>query len=433
MAKGTSSRVADELDRKLAAVFKSLLKGLGERAKGGRVEKDFRDVRERVVDAAFGNLLEALFDDFNLPLARRRQRDAEESIECVRELRDRSFVETAASLFIAWREMFGSVNLERVLSAAPDVACFDAWMKAAKAPVQEIEKQLLTEPAATYATVGADWMLARSKPEQVLPLLELFLTRQSRPTFFCPWCEALVAALKKDKHCALLTAALRHPWPAEDRIAALAEAVRSNRTLLRMTVDFLPAMIAQKDTNPALAGFVGEIFRVVITTEGAEREFVTAAMARLGTGVLMADRQGPQAGPVLEVVSKTTRQLRNLTKDETIQARTWALENLRREDEPTDGRLHVTPEGARHLALAFEKAAQGFTAKDILTVTARNLGLTPIGKLGETVSFNPLRHEDTEGGLVPGDSVRIDEAGWAIGQDALIRAKVKQPQGGSHV
>ena len=33
------------------------------------------------------------------------------------------------------------------------------------------------------------------------------------------------------------------------------------------------------------------------------------------------------------------------------------------------GKLHVTAEGARYLALAFEKAAQGFAAKDILGAT----------------------------------------------------------------
>lgn len=120
----------------------------------------------------------------------------------------------------------------------------------------------------------------------------------------------------------MLDAALRHPWPAEDRIAALAEAVRSNRTLLRMAVDLLPAILAQKDARPAVAAFVGEVFRTVITTESAEREFVTAALARLGSGVLMADRRGPQSEVAMGVIQKAGRQLRNLTKDEALQART---------------------------------------------------------------------------------------------------------------
>jgi hypothetical protein len=427
------NRSAVELDRKLTAVFKALLKGPLDGAKGDKARKDFGAVRERVIDAVFGKRLEGLFDDFSRPAAQRRQREAEESLVCVRELRDRGFVETAALLFIAWREVVGGLSLERVLTTAPNAACLDSWMKAAKMPAQEVEKHLLAEPAATYATAGADWSLARTKPEQLLPLLELFLTRQARPAFLHPWNEALVAALKKDKRGALLGATLRHPWPAEDRIAALADAVRSNRSLLRITVDLLPAILAQKDASPAGAGFVGEIFRAVVTTEGAEREFVTAALARLGTGVLMADRRGPQADAALEVVRKAARQLRNLTKDETLQARTWALENLRREDEPTDGQLHVTTEGARHLALALEKAEQGFAAKDILTVTARNLGLSLIGKAGEVVSFDPLQHDDVQGGLVPGDSVVIEEAGLAIRQEPLIRAKVKRAQGGSHV
>jgi len=66
-------------------------------------------------------------------------------------------------------------------------------------------------------------------------------------------------------------------------------------------------------------------------------------------------------------------------------------------------------------------------------VTARNLGLLPIGKKGEAVSFNPLQHEDVDGGLVPGAAAVIEEGGWAVRQEALIRAKVKRAQGGNNV
>src|SRR5205085_193934 len=91
-----------------------------------------------------------------------------------------------------------------------------------------------------------------------------------------------------------------------------------------------------------------------------------------------------------------------------------------------DGRLHVTIEGARHVALALDKATQGFAASELLSVTARNVGLTPIGMDGEMLSYDPLRHEDLEGGLLPGDPVRIERIGWAYGRDVVLRAKVKR-------
>jgi hypothetical protein len=72
---------------------------------------------------------------------------------------------------------------------------------------------------------------------------------------------------------------------------------------------------------------------------------------------------------------------------------------------PADGTICVNSQGARYIARAFEEEEQGFSTKEILTVIARNLGLSPIGKKGETTIYNPLRHEDTVGGLLPGQAV----------------------------
>lgn len=426
-------RTLTELDRKLATVFKALLRATPEGPNAGKLNKDFHSVCERIIDVTFRPELKRLFDEFRQPAAERQHRKVEDSIGCIRELRERGFIETAALLFGEWREALGALSLERVLENAPDADCIETWRTVTKAPLLELERKLLADPCATYATAGADWLMARGKPEHLLPLLDLFLTKQVRPPYLLPWNEALVAALKKDKRGLLLGATLRSSWPTENRITALAEAVSSNRALLRPTVDLLPALLAQKDAPAAAARFVGELFRTVLLEEGLEREFKTSALARLGSGIVLADRRGTQTEAALGIIQSISGQLRNLTRDEALQAHTWLLVNLGHKEEPTDAKLRVSKEGARQVALAIEKATQGFTAKDILTVMARNLGLSLLGKPGEVVRYDPLRHEDLEGGRVPGVLVRVEEAGWAINQETLIRAKVKPAQGGSHV
>ena len=422
-----------ELDRKLSGVFKALLKGSQDGGKEEKARKDFGAVCERVVDATFSGDLKRLFDAFRVHAAQRMRRDAEESLACVLDLRDRGFVETASILFFEWREVLASLSFERVLKVAPDTACVEAWLKASKASVAEIEEQLLADPGATYATAGADWLMLRAKPNRRLPLLELFLSRRPRLPYLRPWDDAVIAALKKDKRSVLLGEALRHSWPSEDCLATLAKAVRANRALLRTTVDSLPELLAQKDMPATAARFVGEIFREVVITDGAEREFMTTALARLGTGILLGERKGAQSEAAFAVIQSTARQLRNLTRDEVLQARTWLLENLGRQEESTSGHLRVSTEGARHVALAIEKATKGFAAKDVLMVLARNVGFSLVGTPGELVAYDPLRHEDLQGGLVPGASVCVEEPGWAIQRETLIRAKVKPTQGGSHV
>ncbi len=414
------------LDRKLAAVFKVLIKGPLEELKKQKTGKEFRNVCDKILDGELRKQIEFLFGDFSHPSTQRRKPEVGEALEFVRALRDRSFIETAALLFKVWRDVIQEFNFEQVLNAAPNVGCFKAWTKAKKLSLQEIERRLLTNPVETYATIGADWLLERSKPQALMPLLELLLARQLRPKYLLPWNEALIVGLKKDKRGNLLASVLRHLWPNEDRISALSESVRGNRTVFKMTIDLLPTILTRKDSNGLAVKFVGLLFGEVMTTEGGEREFVTAALARLGAGILLTERRTPDAEAALAVVQEKTRQLRNLTKGQTAQSKTWVFENLNGEETPSDGKLCVNLQGARHIALAFEKADQGFGARDILAVTAHNLGLSAIGKKGDEATYDPLHHEDIESGLVPGETVLIEQEGWAINQETVARAKVRK-------
>lgn len=87
---------------------------------------------------------------------------------------------------------------------------------------------------------------------------------------------------------------------------------------------------------------------------------------------------------------------------------------------------NITKEGAQIIALAFEMLYRNLPAKDVLTATAKNLGLTQLGKKGETIVFVPRNHEDLDGGMLPGDSAMIEEPGWLFGKDLIARAKVRK-------
>jgi len=107
------------------------------------------------------------------------------------------------------------------------------------------------------------------------------------------------------------------------------------------------------------------------------------------------------------------------------------------------------------LSIAFEHANNGFPVDSILNVlgrnsnkpemlkainkargisnpveavhtVAKNLGLTPIEKLGDVVKYNPIIHEDTVSGMIPNDSAKVIQSGYKnpYGYDD-IRAKVE--------
>jgi len=317
-------------------------------------------------------------------------------------------------------------SLEQILTTTTDLKNFSRWAKTSKIPRKEIERQLLAQPEKAYSTVGLDWLVLNSKPENLEPLLELLLSKRSRPETLPTWHEVVRAKLTKDKHGKLLGMLLRRQWQAEDWIANVCRLIRENQTLFKEIVDALPLIFCKKEKAVFAVDFVNGLFEPLAFAEGEEREFFTAELARLGTGILIAGRRTQISNDVLAVIQKHTRQLCNLTKGLDSKSRTWVLENLNDEGKTADGKISITQNGARYFAHALEEANQGFSAKEILTVLARNLGLVAVGKSGDAAIYNPLQHEDVVGGLLPGQSVLIEESGWSINQEIVARAKVKK-------
>jgi hypothetical protein len=107
-----------------------------------------------------------------------------------------------------------------------------------------------------------------------------------------------------------------------------------------------------------------------------------------------------------------------------LQSRTWIFESLQEERSPVDGGLQITFDGARRFAVAFDKARQGLSAADLLSTTAKNLGLTIINAKGEQVPYNPLEHEDSQGGIRPNELVLVLESGLKYQNAVVLRALV---------
>lgn len=85
----------------------------------------------------------------------------------------------------------------------------------------------------------------------------------------------------------------------------------------------------------------------------------------------------------------------------------------------------VTPAGASMWAAAYLGAVRCDMSTVPLECLAHNLGLTEIGVEHLIVSYRPLEHEDTVGGMLPGDEATILRPGWKHKDTVLIRAKVK--------
>ncbi len=420
------------LDRKLAGVLKALNIAKVS-AKVETAGKDYRQIRGRVVDERIGGLLDDLFGEFSKPADQRSRPDATRATEMLNELRSREFVDTARVLVVAWMDALAQLPLKAFVNVAPDARSIALWCKKTKTKAEAAQQELASDSATSYATAAGDWLLQTGKPSSLAPLLALFLTRQSRPKFLPSWSEALATALAKDKRGALLGFILQHDWAGPDRLEALAEMIRLDRTALQVAVENIPQIAERKDAKPSVAELVKHLATAALLAEGAERKRLTASLARIGTGIVLSGKSSPAAEAVLSVILESGRHVLTTTRADEAKQQTWILQNLAAPGEKPSGGLHVTLEGAQHLAVAFEKADQGFGPRDVLTVAARNLGLTPIGRKGDPVIYNPIEHEDVTGGLLPGDKVVFQEEGWRWRNEILMRAKVAASEGERNV
>lgn len=420
--------ISNPLDRKLVPALKAVRK---EGGKSGVTASKFREFRSRVLDAEVGRVLDEAFTEITTPTEAHVKPQPESAVGALRLLRDRGFTEVEAFLFEVWKEVLAGLPFEQVIALAGNAAGLETWRKATSFPTREFANRLLADPERTYATAGGDWLFLRGKPTSVVPLLELLLARRPRPKYLPGWAEAIEGALKKDNKGVRLDAMLRVSSENAGNMATLTEVVRLNPTLLKSVLENLPGLLSRKDAPTAGAAFLEQIFSSVSETDGDDRELLTATLARLGTGIVLSGRRNAASDAVLIVIANVARLLRNRTLDEAVAARTWVLENLLRRGEEASGRLQITLDGARDLALAFEKLAQGFNATEVLKVTAQNLGLKPIGSKGGSVTYDPLQHQDLDGGMLPGDPGVVEAGGWAHGRDVVLRAKIRK--GVTHV
>jgi len=78
----------------------------------------------------------------------------------------------------------------------------------------------------------------------------------------------------------------------------------------------------------------------------------------------------------------------------------------------------------KSMAIAMHQIERGCTPSIAIEAAMFNNGVNLIGQLNEIVAYAPQMHEDTEGGMLPGDPVRIIRSGWQYDAVVYLRAKV---------
>jgi len=337
--------------------------------------------------------------------------------------RNAGLPETAAVLLAVFFEAGGELDRERALRVCANAESMDLWRKKSATPAKELEDYLLVELADIYATAGVEWLIEHGDVKKLDLLFRRLLQSEDRPNFLPNWHHTLSKVLFNDSKGVRLEALLRAVDSA-DLAKTLANVV-IQKDLINQALDQLARLAAGSETIHGIPILIDEIVRLTFDADGSEREWLSAALTKLVGGIALQNENSSQADAVLSKIERANRKLKTAICSSGATGKVWSVIRFPDNQDTPSGKPQLTIEGALNIASAFRKAAEGFGTIEILTFTAKNLGMTQFGTVSESVVFNPFQHEDIAGVLLRGDKAIITESGWKLGNDIAMRAKVK--------
>jgi hypothetical protein len=410
----------DSIDSKISKALKLLCKQPLDIQKSGQARKQFGDLLAKTRKP---ELMGALRWAAEHGASKAIETDKATLHESSVAARNAGLPETAAVLLAAFFESGGEMDNESALRVCSNADALELWRKKSATPAKDFEHDLLVELPDVFATAGVEWLLEHGDVKKLAPLFHRLLRCEARPNFLPNWQRTLSDALINDSKGARLEALLRAVDSAD--LAKPLAIVVTQKDVINHALDQIARLAAGRETIHGIPILIDEIVRLTFDADGAEREWLSAALTRLVGGVAIQNENSSQADAVLAQIERANRKLKTAMSSSGSTGKVWLAIRIPDNQDTPSGKPQLTIEGALNIAVAFRKAAEGFGTIDILTFTAKNLGMTPFGTMGESVVFNPFQHEDIAGGLLRGDKASIIESGWKLGNGIAMRAKVK--------
>lgn len=310
-----------------------------------------------------------------------------------------------------------------LLAAAPSARMLDSVARKHRDLTAEAFMYVLEHAEVAEISAAFDWVVQRAKPKDLARLAPQLISGHPRRRHLPQREEVLSAALLRDKGGDLLRACLaiaKTHGPAFDRLRT---AVNTTPELLAHFIAALPKTICGPDGDVAL-----QLFESWLPTfpkaAPAHRENLSGVVSTLAGHMLKLRKRKEPEQKLLLAISRSARQWLAEMQHTKDCAHFWLVADateLLAAEKPDAGLSHY---GAGLVASSLDKAKSGVAGEPLLEALALNLGMEHIGISGEAVTFDPIHHEDTVGGLLAGVSAKIIEPGWRLGERIVRRSKV---------
>jgi hypothetical protein len=395
--------------------------------------KTFTDQRERLealqqrsseADALLVSRAWALFDDYRHP---HKRQDTSQYIAEVSALVEGGHGQSAAVLL---ERLYPSLEKCSLGDLAP---CFDAhqtvarYIKQAKWKAKDCVAFVCGHAEEMYGTALIEWAVETLPIGKLKGVVALLVTGEPRPERLRPAEHLLRRVVERDKQAALLKLYLAKSDRSEGHAAQIMRAVVAAAPTGPVWASAIAIWLRSAGTPERKALCVALIEEALqVGKEGSVQRvasFVAAIVANLANSAEPAKESERQriAGLLERLVIASSAVVR-ASRSEKLWYCALSGDQRAPQVKAAEG-MHLGI--AKHLALALRAKEEGNDSGRVLEALGVNLGMEPIADAGEAVKFDPERHEDLSGGLLPDMDAESVMCGWQYGEHVVLRARVK--------
>lgn len=329
----------------------------------------------------------------------------------------------------------GVILLNDFLKMAPPSRAIDLWLKTVstegdKDSPQEIARNELYEavegnPKVALTSGLAEWFVENVPLESLLKTLLLFQeakTNQKKDGQR----NLLRTALARDRSGAFLLRYVGEVATNSEDLREMAETIRTDPKTLDKVLGLLPQVLLG-DEDGRLGEMVPMLFSDLPNLGGPQRSMGSGKVISLFGELLKEPARSSGKDAALDGLAALFEALeaQNSTVTDEGKEPFWVVrKTVKMKPVEPESAPSLNYEQAKLIGGTIERLRGQPNAIGVIEAMAANLGLKYFGKKDEEVKFDPVVHEDTVGGMLPGDRALVVRSGWMLGDQVVLRATV---------
>ena len=346
-------------------------------------------------------------------------------VKLLSEFNSRQWPCSAEVLFLASLSQLYELDTPQLVSLAPTSKALSTLCKKLPATRKTVDEIAARSPEEWLQTATADWLFQHAKIPRLETAFIAALQLDKRATGLQNVEELLQSAAQRDKKGIFLFSVLDSVNDSGS-LARFASVILAKPKIAATYLSVIRSPKGQKKMRDRLPKFLQALVSASLAVPGQSQLFRTTAsllMVGIISDIMISHPPEKPLPPSAMNAFNALDELETAANSDQDKSSTWVLHNLQRPSAAsTESKISLS--AARILKIAFEQTERGANTLQVLEAAAFNFGLRPIDEPDLDVTYDPRVHEDTTGGLHPGDTVKVLRKGWSLDGTPVIRAKV---------